>query len=186
MYIKKLVGKKCYLSPIDINDAEQYTVWVNDQEMADFLTFASANISVETEKSILAELMKGHNYGIIDAATNRLIGNIGFPKIDQINCHAEIGIFIGNKEYWSHGYGMEALFLLIDYAYKKLNLHNIMLKVLDYNTRAIKCYEKVGFKKIGEIREALIRNGKKHNVILMDITPEDFYACRFILAGYIT
>ena len=66
--------------------------------------------------------------------------------------------------------------LLLDYAYKTLNLHNIMLKVYAYNERAIKCYEKTGFKKAGEIREALIRNGKKHNIVLMDIVPDDFYA----------
>ncbi len=176
MHIKKLIGTQCYLSPIDMNDAEQYTVWVNDQETADFLSFACSNISFESEQSLLAELAKGHNYGIIDRKTDKLIGSIGLLNTNHINRSSEIGIFIGDKDYWSRGYGTEAMRLLLDYAYKKLNLHNIMLKVYAYNERAIKCYEKTGFKKAGEIREALIRNGKKHNIILMDIVPDDFYA----------
>lgn len=104
-----------------------------------------------------------------------LIGNVGFVAINYIHRTGEAGIFIGNKEYWSKGYGYEALSLLIDYAYKVLNLNSIMLRVYSYNKRAIGCYEKVGFKKIGEIREAHIYNLKIHNVILMDLLPEDFY-----------
>lgn len=38
MYIQKLVGKKCFLSPIDVTDAEQFASWLNDQEFVQFLT----------------------------------------------------------------------------------------------------------------------------------------------------
>ena len=175
MYFKKLIGKKCYLSPLDINDVEQYVTWLNDPEVTCNLTLATAVISLENEKDILARLTKDHNYGIIDKETNKLIGNVGFVAINNIHRKAEIGIFIGNKEYWSKGYGYEALFLLIDYGYRVLNLNNIMLRVYSYNKRAIACYEKVGFKKIGEIREAHIYNLEKHNEILMDLLPVDFY-----------
>jgi RimJ/RimL family protein N-acetyltransferase len=50
-----------------------------------------------------------------------------------------------------------------------------MLRVYDYNTRAIKCYEKIGFKKIGARREALHRNLEKHDVVYMDILVDEFY-----------
>ena len=95
--------------------------------------------------------------------------------IDYLNRSAEIGIFIGNKDYWSNGYGTEALSLLIDYAYRILNIHNISLKLFDYNERALKCYQAVGFQKIGAIRDGLIRNMEYHNIILMDILPTEFY-----------
>jgi len=52
-----------------------------------------------------------------------LIGNVGLIDINHIHGSAEIGIFIGDKSYWNKGYGKEALSLLIDYSYKKLNLH---------------------------------------------------------------
>ena len=65
--------------------------------------------------------------------------------------------------------------LLIDYCFAVLNLHNISLNVYSFNARAIRCYEKVGFKKVGELREAFIYGRKAHNIILMDILPDDFY-----------
>ena len=175
MYIKKLIGKQCYLSPIDINDAEKYTEWVNDQEISRHLTFASQNISVDRERELLAALAKEHNYGIIDRETGTLIGNVGLHNINYLHRSTEIGIFLGDKAYWSRGYGREALSLLIDYAYRILNMHNVFLRVYDYNTRAQNCYEAVGFQKIGEIRDGLIRNMEYHNIVLMDLLPTEFY-----------
>jgi len=176
MYFKKLIGKKCYLSPIDVNDAEKFTEWLNDMELLVHLQLYNGIISLENERVFLTELSKDHNYSIIDLETDELIGNCGFLEIDYVNQTAETGIFIGNKNYRNKGYGTEALSLLLDYGFKALNFHNVMLKVYEYNIPAIKCYEKIGFKPIGKRREALHRNLEKHNVIYMDILTQEFYA----------
>ncbi|GBU28227.1 acetyltransferase [Treponema sp. R8-4-B8] len=175
MYFKKLVGKKCYLSPIDVNDVEKFTEWLNDIEVTKYLIVYPNIISIENEKGFLEKLSKEHTYSIIDNGTNELIGNCGYGSIDNINQTAEVGIFIGNKKYWNKGYGTEALSLLLDYGFKALNLHNIYLRVYSFNERAIKSYEKVGFKIIGKIREALLRNNERHDIILMDILYNEYY-----------
>ena len=175
MYFKKLIGKKCYLSPIDVNDAHLYTAWLNDSDVNANLTLASAVISLEAEKEFLQKLAGEHNYAIVDIETDSLIGNAGLQNVSHLHRSAEIGIFIGDKNYWNKGYGTEAVSLLIDYSYAVLNLHNISLKVYSFNKRAIRCYEKIGFKKAGELREALMYGRKAHNIILMDILPDDFY-----------
>ena len=176
MYFNKLVGKKCYLSPIDINDAGKYTEWLNDLEITNNLgPLYSRAINVENEKVFLENLSKDHNYSIIDLETNELIGNCGFLEVDNLNQTGEVGIFIGNKSFWDKGYGTEALTLLLDYGFKALNLHNIQLKVFDYNKRGIRSYEKIGFKLIGIRRNALYRNRERHNIIFMDILANEFY-----------
>jgi RimJ/RimL family protein N-acetyltransferase len=175
MYFKKLVGEKCYLSPIDADDVEKFTEWLNDMEILNNLQLYSAVINADNEKLFLNNLAKEHNYSIIDNKTNELIGNCGFLEVDNLNQTAEVGIFIGNKNYWNKGYGTESLSLLLDYGFKALNLHNILIRVYDYNERARKCYKKIGFEEIGIRREALYRNLKKHNIIFMDILPKEFY-----------
>ena len=175
MYFKKIIGIKCFLSPIDINDFEKFTEWLNDLEVTQNLSIYPVMINSKNEKEILEKLSNEHNYSIIDISTNELIGNCGFIEMDHINQTGEIGIFIGNKIYWNKGYGTEAMSLLIDFGFKALNLHNIMLRVYDYNKNAIKCYEKIGFNKIGMRREAMQVNLEKHNIIYMDILANEFY-----------
>ena len=170
-----MIGKKCYLSPIDVNDAEKFTEWLNDLEGTQNLLIYSQVISLANEKEFLEQLSKSHAYSIIDIKTNELLGNCGFDNIDQLNQTAEAGIFIGNKNYWNKGYGTEALSLLMDYGFKALNFHSIFLRVFSFNERAKKSYEKIGFKVIGKRREALIRDNKKHDIIYMDILTNEFY-----------
>ena len=175
MYFKKLVGKKCYLSPMNINDAEIFTEWLNDLEITSNLDIYSNIINIEIEKEFLEKLSKEHNYSIIDRETDKLIGSCGFIGLDHLNQTAETGIFIGDKNYWDKGYGTESLQLLLDYGFNALNLHNIMLRVYSFNKKAVRIYDKIGFKIIGKRREALKRGVKTFDIIYMDILERDFY-----------
>lgn len=175
MYIRKLVGERCYLSPIDLDDAPKYAEWLNDMEISRNLTLVTAQVSVHGEREALERLSKEHNYAIVDGASDELIGNCGLMDLDPLNRSAELGIFIGRRDFLGRGYGREALSLLLDYAFSFLNLENIMLRVYDFNERAIRCYEAVGFRRIGVRREALRRERTSHDEILMDILPSDFY-----------
>jgi RimJ/RimL family protein N-acetyltransferase len=175
MYFKKMVGKKCYLSPFDINDAEKSTEWLNDLEVTTNLVLYNKSVDLNSERQNLIEFAKGHNYEIIEKEHDIVIGSCSFMEIDNINQTAEVGIFIGDKNYWNKGYGSEALTLLLDYGFKALNFHNIELTVFSFNNRAIKSYEKVGFKIIGKRREALRRGRETFDIIYMDILENEFY-----------
>jgi RimJ/RimL family protein N-acetyltransferase len=177
MYFKKMVGKKCFLSPIDVNDAKKYTEWLNDFEMTKYLVgLGPVNINVQNMRGGLESAANGHSYSIIDIETNELLGDCGLEGIDNLNQTADVSIYIGNKKHWNKGYGTEALSLLLDYGFKALNLHNISLKVVSFNERAIRSYEKIGFKVIGKQREAILRDQERYDLINMDILYNEFYA----------
>jgi len=175
-YFKKLIGKKCYLSPINVEDAEQYCLWLNDLEVARTLLIFDQQLSLEREKLILQDMIKNHAkvFAIVELESDKLLGNCSLFRINERNRKAEVGIFIGDKDYWNKGYGSEALSLLIDYGFNILNLNNIMLEVFSYNERAINSYKKVGFREIGRRREAIIIAGEKHDEIYMDILANEY------------
>lgn len=175
MYFKKMVGEKCYLSPINVEDYQECTKWINDMEASIGMVFASGLITPIQERQILDGLANtDFNFAIVDLETNELVGTIGFPKVDYINRIAEFGIFIGNKEYWRKGYGVEATQLVLDFGFNILNLNNIYLKVYSYNHPAIKCYKKAGFKEAGRIRESKQIAQEKYDEIYMDILAKEF------------
>ncbi|MCL2557040.1 MAG: GNAT family N-acetyltransferase, partial [Treponema sp.] len=146
---------------MDARDAEKFTAWLNDLEVTENLLLYEKSISLAAEREILEKLSRSHNYSIIDIARDEIIGNCGYADLDHVDQAGEVGIFIGDKSYWNKGYGTEALGLLLDFGFKALNLHNIFLRVASFNERAIKSYEKVGFKVFGRHREALLRGDKR-------------------------
>lgn len=174
-YFKKIVGDRIYLSPINIDDAERYTEWINDLEVAINLSSAHKIYSLEEEREVLARLNKdGYNFAIVEQENDLLLGNCGLMAVDLVDRKAELGLFIGDKKYWNQGYGREAIRLLLDYGFNLLNLHNIMLLVHSFNRRALKCYQKCGFKLIGRRRESIIIGDKAYDEIYMDILAQEF------------
>lgn len=173
-YFPKIAGDKVYLSPICLEDAEQYTEWLNDLETTRYLTLASAQVSLGGERDALAHLAKEHNYAIVEKGSDLLLGNCGIMDIDRVHRSAEVGIFIGDSARRGSGRGAEALGLLCDIGFNLLNLRSLSLRTYDYNARAIACYHKVGFREAGRLRQAHFYGGAYHDIILMDLLAEEF------------
>lgn len=172
-YYRKIVGERIYLSPISLDDAERYALWLNDLSTTRYLTLAALNVSLHGEREALASLSKGHNYAIVEKETDELLGNCGLMDIEQVNRTAEVGIFLGEEPFRGKGYGAEALRLLCDYSFNVLNLRSLMLRVYDYNERATASYRKVGFKEIGRRRKAHFYGGAYHDLVFMDLLAEE-------------
>ncbi|MFW6293014.1 MAG: GNAT family N-acetyltransferase [Spirochaetota bacterium] len=175
-YFRKLVGKRCYLSPINVDDAERYCEWLNDMEVARTLSLAPMNISLGAEREALERLSREHNYAIVLEDSDELIGNCGLIDLNHRDRACEIGIFIGSKDYWGRGYGPEAMQLLMQYAFDYLNIRTILLRAYSFNERGIAAYRKLGFREVGTWRKAIAREGAEHDVIFMDILAEEFRA----------
>lgn len=172
---KKLIGKKIYLAPKRIEEAEQFTEWLNDFSTTDYLGRSHQIITLEAEREYLEKHNKDEaKFSIIKAETDEMIGTISLESIDHINQIATLGIFIGEKQARNQGYGTEAIHLILDYGFNYLNLKNIELHVMEFNKRAYGCYEKCGFKETGRRRKCKYINGKHYDLIYMDILKEEF------------
>jgi RimJ/RimL family protein N-acetyltransferase len=93
------------------------------------------------------------------------IGNIGLHKIDYIHRHAEIGIIIGEKEFWKRGFATKSVNAIADYAFNTLNLHKLYAIVMKENTGSMKAFENAGFDKEGLIRDHFFKHGIYHDVV---------------------
>ena len=174
-YFKKIVGDRIYLSPMNSDDYEKYTEWLNSYEVGKGTGAITRMTSIESEKEWLARATsEKYNFAMVLKDTDTLIGNISLMKVHDVNRTAELGIFIGDENYLSRGYGSEAIMLLLDYAFNFINLNNIMLRVYDYNKRAIRAYEKCGFKTFGIWKKSHYFDGEYSDEIYMNILKKDF------------
>ena len=97
------------------------------------------------------------------------IGYCGLSNISLYNRNAEYFILIGDDEYWNQGIGTKAGKAVLNYGFGVLQLHRIWLTVSECNHRAIRSYEKLGFKVEGRMRDACYRRGEYHDKIVMGI-----------------
>lgn len=173
-YFKKLEGERIYLSPMNPEDAELYTKWLNNPNITKYLSTHNALVSLNGEREYLEEFSK-HEFclAIIKKDNDELLGNIAIEDIDYKNGTAELGIFIGEESNLSKGYGSEAIKLLTNYAFKELRLHTIMLRTLDINERAQRAYEKCGFKEYGRRHESRFIDGKYHDMVYMELINKE-------------
>ena len=171
-----IVGDKIYLRPLEMEDIDSFVVWLNDDEVRQYLMRISPLNRIR-EREFVENLYKDDRemvLGIVLKENDQLIGNIGLGRISIPHRQTGLGIFIGDRGCWSKGYGTEALNLMLEYGFNQLNLHRIHLNVLSFNARAIRAYEKVGFKREGVLREHVYRNGKYHDVHYMGILESEW------------
>ncbi len=177
-YFKKLVGEKVYLSPVSANDeaVQKYLTWMNDFGVTDYTGRSTFMATEQAEKAWLEDATSGKEYtfSIVLLENDKMVGTVGFNKIDNVNRRAVLGIMIGDNEDRSKGYGTEAINLLLDFGFNYLNMHNIVLAVFADNARARRCYEKCGFKLVGREEEAIYINGKYLDKLYMQILKKDF------------
>ena len=167
-YFKKLIGDRIYLAPKGISEEEieKFTEWMNDFQVTDYTGRTSQITTYGGEKQYLENAVKDANnrsFNIVEIETDKLIGTVGLEHFNWVERSAVLGIFIGEKDFRSNGYGTEAIKIILEYGFKYLNLHSIRLDLLSINERAHKCYLKCGFKDTGASREQIFLNGKYYD-----------------------
>jgi ribosomal-protein-alanine N-acetyltransferase len=104
----------------------------------------------------------------------KCIGGVELHNISLGDHSATFAIGIFDVSKLSRGIGTEAAKLVLKYGFEELKLHRIDLKVLDYNKRGIRCYEKCGFKVDGILRENAFIEGEYYSDMVMSILENEY------------
>lgn len=151
----------------------QYYAWRNDPEVAIFDQSSFLRPMSFTEVEEWSSIMvNGLTFMVYE--NDVAIGTCAFMHHDARNRHAEIAIVIGNKEYWSKGYGTKIMTQLMDWGFEGLNLNRMYLHVFGFNERAINLYKKMGFIHEGVMRDMLYRHGKYQDLHVYGISKDEY------------
>ena len=174
----RLIGRKIYLRPLakkDINT--KYLSWLNNPEVIKYMEVRFHPPKLKDLKNFYEKIKDSKNnkmFAIITKVKREHIGNIKLGNINMDHKYADLGIMIGEKKYWGRGYGQEACRLLLECAFKELNLNKVTLGVYGIHSAAIRAYQKVGFKIEGRIKKLLDYEGRYTDKIIMGISQKGF------------
>lgn len=172
-----LKGNKTTLRPLEPEDIPVLYRWTNDQEVNLWSSGAWPLNTMKSEEQIEERVFSPssdeHRYMILNE-NQEPIGTLGFREVNFSARSAAIFIVLGEKEYWGKGYGTDALQVLIEFLFYQWNFHRLSLDTWDGNIRAIKAYEKLGFKVEGRLRQARFVIGKYQDAIVMGLLRDEF------------
>ncbi len=162
----------------DLDDILKY--W-NTYELRRFLG-STIPMSRQAEKEWLERVTKYSPFkdgemvlAIVDKMSNEFLGTCGVFDISSANRHAEFGIAIHNPDNLSKGYGTDTTLVMLWIAFNILGLNTVYLRAFSKNKRALKAYEKAGFKMVGTLRGHVFSEGEFQDHVMMDITAGEFF-----------
>lgn len=172
------VGEKVKLREYKKEDMKQAQEYVNDPDVKSLLTPGIPFLYTFEDQMKWFEgnsaNKETYSFAIETLTDGKYIGGCGINNVDFKNSVAVVGIFIGDKNYWSKGYGTDAMKTLVSFIFNEMNINKIKLHVYSFNPRAIKSYEKCGFIKEGVLRQEIFRKGKYHDQIIMGLLRDEF------------
>ena len=172
-----LIGEKVELCPLDTEkDSALFEKWNQD---SDYMRQLDLDPAIIFSAALIKEWFEKEEnddpiFAIKLLDESRTIGDIGLYGLDWVNGNAWVGISIGDPACRGKGFGTEAMRLILAYAFNVLNLHRVTLDVFEFNPRAIRSYEKCGFKAEGVEKELIFKEDMRWNVLNMGILRNEW------------
>lgn len=175
----RIIGERVTLREFRQEDISAIRSWVTDGATTRALGGVYLKPQTwEQSERYLAALLEGDaggvNLVIADSKTLRYLGQCSLMMIDNTARHAELAVVMC-PACQGQGLGAEGISLMLDFAFRQMNLHRIHLKVRADNAAAIRCYEKCGFVHEGTLRAHAYADGTYKDVLLMGILAEEFH-----------
>jgi RimJ/RimL family protein N-acetyltransferase len=166
------------LRALTIGDFKKTLEWHNDEEIKKLYSSHPYPVTDENERQwynkILTSNIPVTVFGIEERITHELIGIASLRDINLINRSAEFGMYVGNKKMRGHGISKTVTKLILEYAFLNLGLNRIYLQILEDNKPVWRLAEIFGFKREGELRESIFREGKFKNVFVYSMLRSEY------------
>ena len=170
----ELRGARIILRDKRIEDAEQDYIWRSDQELASLDAAFPLTMSYDRFLKLAQDQMRyptpGSHHFATETLDGKFIGNCMYYDLDSVKMQAELGIVIGDRDYWSNSYGYDAVTTLLDHCFNEKKMERVYLHTLEWNKRAQRCFVKCGFVPVKPVRRM------SHDFILMEVFREDWFA----------
>lgn len=173
-----LKGHNVLLSPLSKkHDLREYANWLNDQETVLFICSGRFPATLEGLEDYIDSYKArtdGMLLGIFLKKTMKHIGNITLSQINWKDRHADIGILVGDKEARGKGYAAEAIKLIVEHAFCKLNLHKLYAGMVKDNKASERAFKKAGFRTEARFKKHFYLNGEYLDCYKMGLLKEEY------------
>lgn len=174
----RLAGTNVMLREFRWEDLPDMRRWITDGEATKYLgtRFVRPQTWEQTEnmlRGLLTGEVGGENLVIADKGTLAYLGQISLQGVDRFTQQGELAVIVA-REHWRKGIGEEAVGLMLQYAFRTLNLNRVWLKVFQEHQAAVRLYMKCGFVLEGVLRQDAYLEGRYRDTMIMSVLRRDY------------
>ncbi len=175
----KIQGQKINLRSLKKTDADSIYRNIKDRQILCFLANPPIPYKLKHAQVFILKthrnLKSGTDYslGIVNKENDQLMGVISLMEVNKLHRRAEIGYWLG-KKYHRQGIMSEAIGLILDFAFKKLQLHSVWAGTFRQNIASQKLLKKYGFKYVGTMKKFFWRNARWNDDLMWQLLSENY------------
>ncbi len=171
-----LSGNNIYLRPLEAEDLPFVRQWYNDPVIRGQIgmTLPESKTSSEEWFERINKDKERVWFAVVRKEDDKVIGEAGLLRMYHLWRNTDLTMIIGDKEAQGKGYGSEAIRLLLDYAFGYLNFHRVSIGVVGFNEKAVRFYERIGFRREGVQRDGYYWNHRYYDFVMMSILEDEY------------
>lgn len=174
MFSPLFLGKLVRLAASSAEDREIFAAWSRDADYMRMLDDDPIRPQSPENFSNFGGAVNDHYFHLRTLDDDVLIGFVVLFNLKWPAGAADMAIGIGDPAYRGKGYGSDALRLILNYAFNEVGLYRVGLTVMEYNSAAIKSYERAGFVREGAKRKVVLRDGKRYDLVYYGILRDEW------------
>ena len=180
----EIVQDKIRIRTLTNDDFPLMLKWLTDDRVLEFYGGRDKKYTLESLKEHYTEKWEDEvfrviieydnvpiGYGQVYKMYDELYSDYHYPKTNEIVYGMDQ--FIGEPEYWSKGIGSKYTKMIFEFLKKERNANAVILDPHKNNPRAIRSYQKSGFRIIEDLPEHELHEGKKEDCYLMEYRYDD-------------
>lgn len=178
-----LTTDRLILRPMRTSDAYDMYEYASREDVTEFLLW-SPHPSVGYTRDYLAYIESRYascdfyDWAVTLAGNGKMIGTVGFTRIDAPNRLAEIG-YVLSPEYHRQGFGYEAAKKIVEFGFSQLDVHRIEVKFMQGNTASLRLSQKLGMTFEGYHRDAMLVKGRYRTIGISAMLKDDYDAVAY-------
>ncbi len=172
----RIDGSMVYLRPVRLDDASVIRKWHNDPQLMRLARVGEKKTTLKEERIDIQAARKSDReayHMIMKKLDNSAIGFVRFNYIDRTSGNVWLRVMVGERQAHGKGYAREALQIYLEWLFDVIGVHRVTIECYATNERAVKFYRQLGFRKEGVLREAVLIDGKYHDIFSFGLLRED-------------
>ena len=167
-------GERILLRPVEDSDVPLIHRWMNQPEVWRNMDYERPFSLEDVREDVRRSRDEGVPLTIV--VDGRPIGRVGLNQFRRRDRLASLYLYIGEPEFWGHGYAREAVRTLLAFAFDRYDLWQVELWLLGDNDKAFRVYEACGFVREAKLRDRSWKHGRWVDHVVLSVNRDEFAA----------